>query len=211
MRVAFLIDGFNLYHSLRDAEAQGGSVKWLDLTAFCTSFLPQLGSGARLGSIKYFTALATHLQHRDPQRVGRHQRYIQCLKDSGVEVVMGAFKRKKVYCPRCGQYHWAHEEKETDVAIAGHLLEILIHGDSDATFLVTGDTDLAAAVRVARSIFATHRYGFIFPFNRKNRELEQLVGKGNVFKASAQLYRQSQFADPYITRAGQEIYRPQSW
>jgi len=38
-RTAFLVDGFNLYHSLKDAQfALGGrSTRWLDLRSFCSS------------------------------------------------------------------------------------------------------------------------------------------------------------------------------
>jgi len=39
-RVVCLIDGFNLYHSLRDLErGHGHSLRWLDLKALCSSLL----------------------------------------------------------------------------------------------------------------------------------------------------------------------------
>ena len=49
-RTAFLVDGFNLYHSLKDAQlALGGqSTRWLDLRSFCSSYLPHIGRTARL-------------------------------------------------------------------------------------------------------------------------------------------------------------------
>ena len=41
-RVTFLVDGFNLYHSLEEASLAMGGVgtKWLDLNALCETFSP---------------------------------------------------------------------------------------------------------------------------------------------------------------------------
>lgn len=38
-RVIYLVDGFNLYHSLKDAERDGPGThtRWLDLPEFCRS------------------------------------------------------------------------------------------------------------------------------------------------------------------------------
>jgi hypothetical protein len=47
-RTAFLIDGFNLYHSAREAgkATRGHGTKWLDIRALCESYLHLVGSGA---------------------------------------------------------------------------------------------------------------------------------------------------------------------
>ena len=62
-RVAFFIDGFNLYHSVKAAEQLlcNKAVKWLDVHALCDSCLHQIGGRARLTQIHYFTAFAEHL------------------------------------------------------------------------------------------------------------------------------------------------------
>ena len=68
VRTAFLIDGFNLYHSV-DAAAhalKSQSTKWLDLKAFCSSYLAPIGNRAVLGPVHYFSALAIHLEARKP-------------------------------------------------------------------------------------------------------------------------------------------------
>ena len=61
-RTAFLVDGFNLYHSLVDASRDTGGVgtKWLDLRALCASYLSGIGGGAQISQIVYFSALAVH-------------------------------------------------------------------------------------------------------------------------------------------------------
>ncbi len=73
-RMAFLIDGFNLYHSLVDARRAGvlKPTRWLDLRALCEWVMPQFDPDATLGPIHYFSALATHT----PEKVSRHNAYI---------------------------------------------------------------------------------------------------------------------------------------
>lgn len=207
MRVSFLIDGFNLYHSLKDLGGIG--VRWLDLIGFCKSYLPHIDRAAELDRVLYFSALATHLQGRDPDAVNRHRTYISCLEDSGVDVVLGQFKSKAVSCRNCGHRLQSHEEKETDVAIAAHLIEQLADGACAAAVLVTGDTDLAAGVKVAKRMFPHKEVIFIFPFRRKSQELAKLVSR--TFRVKGDRYRRHQFPDPYTLRDGSLIPRPRSW
>jgi hypothetical protein len=71
MRVSFLIDGFNLYHSIRAAERVTSlrPLRWLDLHALCATLISSgLGPGARLEGVYYFSALAHHLQRPDVVR-----------------------------------------------------------------------------------------------------------------------------------------------
>lgn len=44
-RTVFIVDGFNLYHSVVDAarDAPGATTKWLDLRKLCSSYLPLAG------------------------------------------------------------------------------------------------------------------------------------------------------------------------
>lgn len=70
-RVLFLVDGFNLYHSLVDIQGVAKvSVKWLDLRALCTSYLQavrhKIGERVELSGIYYFSARPNHLAHRNP-------------------------------------------------------------------------------------------------------------------------------------------------
>ncbi len=135
-RVSFLVDGFNLYHSVKDAEqATGVRAKWLDLRRFLETYLPLLGPDARLESIHYFSALATHT---NADAVRRHQTFIEALKHSGVVIELGRFKEKTVWCDRCKRNLIRHEEKETDVAIATRLLELILTDRCDTAVLMTG-------------------------------------------------------------------------
>ena len=64
----FLIDGFNIYHSVVEAskDLEGVSTKWLNLYSLCSSYLHVIGNNAQIKNIYYFSALATHLQSSSP-------------------------------------------------------------------------------------------------------------------------------------------------
>jgi hypothetical protein len=125
-RTTFLIDGFNLYHSLNDAcrDLRRRGIKWLNINKFCLSYIPHITPRASLEQIYYFTAFAYHRQKNDPHIIQRHKLLIECLTATGVNVEMGRFKAKQVYCNGCRTDVRHYEEKETDVAISAKLLEL---------------------------------------------------------------------------------------
>lgn len=207
-RVAFLVDGFNVYHSIRDVERQVGdaSAKWLDLRSLCTSYLYRFEGYAELEAIHYFTAYAGH---RSPETVNRHKRYIRCLEDTGVTIELAQFKEKSIRCKKCGRHFTKYEEKETDVAIAVRLLEVLVEDRCDTAVILSGDTDLASAYRTAGRLVPEKTVTFAFPYNRANSELKQLSDAS--FKVGTQQYLNHQFDDPYVLTDGAEIDKPSSW
>ena len=209
-RVSFILDGFNLYHSIRQAEEDtGASARWLDIRSLCEDYVYLFGRDAVFERAFYFSALAHHLEATSPDVTQRHRAYIECLKSSGVEVVLNRFKRKSVRCPTCGQRHNRYEEKETDVALAVKLLEMLALDECDTVVLVTGDTDLAPPVRAAERLYPQKRVLFAFPYRRKNKELKHLapasfeIGKGQ--------YAKYQFPDPVVLASGRAVAKPETW
>ena len=114
----------------------------------------------------------------------RHKAFLRCLEDTGVIVELRRFKKKTIKWPhpQCGRTFVKHEEKETDVAIALKLIEIFLTNKCDVAVLVTGDTDLAPAVRTAHRLFPSKKILFAFPPYRKNRELAQLAPGSFGFK-----------------------------
>jgi len=85
-KISYLVDGFNLYHSLRKASKQlKSSTKWLDLKRLCISlnhnFRTTVDHWLELENVYYFTAYAHHLS--DPGIVQRHKSFISCLEDLG--------------------------------------------------------------------------------------------------------------------------------
>ena len=222
-RVTFLIDGFNLYHSVIDlGRFQGLHAKWLNIHSLCSSFLYLISRDANLADIYYFSALAHHLN--DPNVIKRHQDYIECLKSTGIIPEMGRFKPKDVTCPLRSQLikpnpqnvkcplrgkFIKHEEKETDIAIAARLFEVIHNNKSDTIVLLTGDTDLSPAIKACKSMFPAKTILFAFPYRRYNRELKQLLPSS--FKIHAKTYVQHLFPDPLQLPDGRKIYKPTSW
>jgi uncharacterized LabA/DUF88 family protein len=219
-RTVFIIDGFNLYHSTRDASKDlgGQSTKWLDIRSLCASYLHVLGRGAQLEDVYYFSALATHLEAVDPGKVNRHRALIECLEDTGVRVELAKFKRKRDFCcPNCGKSRCGHcgerlkhyEEKETDVAIAAKLLELVFTDICDTIVLMTGDTDLVPAVKIARHWFPGKDIRFALPYKRPNNVLRKLAPDS--FTIGKEKYAKHQFPNPYQLSGGKTLSKPESW
>jgi hypothetical protein len=212
-RTAFVIDGFNVYHSAVAAGKSLGlpnetGIKWLDLRGLCEGYLPSIGPDATLAGIYYFSALAHYLQATKPGIAARHQTYIRALQSTGVVVELGQFKKKPVQCSYCSKTFNLREEKETDVAVGVKLLEVF-HADlADRVVLVTGDTDIAPAVRAAQRMFPSREVCFAFPWRRKNDELARCVQR--CFHISREAYVRHQLPDPVVV-GKKRIAKPPSW
>ncbi len=210
-RAAFLVDGFNLYHSLRAAELALGGVgtRWLDLRALCESLLGRVGGHAQLARVDYFSALAVHLNGKSPETTRRHERYLACLEETGVQVHLGHFKRVETRCVHCRRRLVRHEEKETDVAIGVSLVERLLDPDVDAAVIMTGDSDQASAIRRARALFPAKRVIVAFPFDRVSDELRSVASSH--FRIGAKQYARFQLPVSFTTRRGAAIEKPAEW
>lgn len=138
-RVIVYIDGFNLYHAIDDLKQ--AHLKWLDLRTLAESLIRK---GEVLKAVKYFSAYATWM----PDRYARHRAYTEALLSRGVILHMAQFKEKPRKCRSCGARWIGHEEKETDVQIAVHMVADALEGEVDRLIAVTADTDLAPAIRM---------------------------------------------------------------
>jgi len=162
MNTAFLIDGFNFYHSIKGLRRQ---LRWFDYDGYCHHFMR---SADTLQTITYFTALA----HWLPDKSKRHAVFIEACKAKGIHVVQGKFKEKRSPCPHCGAIILRHEEKATDVNIALHAYRLASQG-TQQIFFVSGDTDLIPAVRMIKQDFPSVVVGVVFPYQRDNKEFAQ--------------------------------------
>ncbi len=213
IRTSFLIDGFNLYHSVKtashDLSLNGGGTRWLDIRSMCQSYLHLIDTTAQLSEIYYFSALAKHLEMKKPDVTVRHQTYIRCLEQTGVKIELHRFKKSPIICKKCYQTFYRQEEKETDVAVVTRMFELLLLDKCDTIVLVTGDTDVAPAVRTALKIFPHKEIVFMMPYKRHNNELADLVARS--FDISSGNYTKHQFANPFITKRGKSIVNPSNW
>ena len=141
-RVACFIDGFNLYHSIKNLEKP--HLKWVDLWKLTETFIdPSIHD---LTAVYYFSAYATWLSEAHQ----RHQWYVKALQSVGVTPVMGKFKARNKQCLHCHREWTEHEEKETDVNAAIWILNEARKDTFDYAFLMSGDSDLSPAVRMLK-------------------------------------------------------------
>ena len=165
-RVAFFIDGFNLYHSLKD---YAPDCRWLNLKKLCEHYIDP--SKEQVVAIYYFSAIATW--HHDQTKVQRHNQYIARLRQENVVPVLGKFKEKELRCKICGSTYKSHEEKRTDVNIALRMVSEAVLGNYDTAILVSGDTDMIPAIETIRSLALNKRIGVLFPIKRFSNELKE--------------------------------------
>jgi len=163
-RVVVFIDGFNLYHAI-DANPAWKVYKWLDYTKLAKAFVPKNDD---IKEILYFTALTSWM----PEKANRHKKFIIANELQGIKVVYGMFKVRNKYCTNCNTSYKAHEEKQTDVNIAIHLFKRAVDNLFDKAFIISGDSDLAPAIRIVRLTFPSKQIGVVIPIGRKAEELK---------------------------------------
>lgn len=157
-RTVVYIDGYNLYHAIDDLKDD--SLKWVNLWALAETMLRD---GEHLHQVIYFSAYATHY----PDAYKRHRAYVAALKEERVKVVMGQFKKKFPKCNVCQARYQTHEEKETDVNIAIHLIRDTMQDTFDRAIIVSADTDMRSAVEMARGLSGTKLIDIVAPPGRK--------------------------------------------
>jgi len=145
-RVALFVDGFNLYHSVKDFGDP--KLKWLSLWDLGERIL--LSQSEFLVSVDFFSAYAHHLKTRRPGIVGRHRRYVRALESTGVRVHMAQFKRKPFRCFLCQGSADRYEEKQTDVNLSLAIVAGAFRQAFDVAYVLTADTDISPALRLVR-------------------------------------------------------------
>lgn len=211
LRALFLIDGFNLYHSMEALlkEYPDKKIKWLDLNALARKIHHLVAPNISDSRVVYFTTLATHLHLSNPGKIARHNAYIRALTASRIEVVQGRFQPKDVWAAELQHYVQVHEEKETDVAIASRLLQAGFCDEADVVVVVTADTDLKPAVETFKKLNPGKQVLFAFPWKRKNQILAQLASSS--FSLGPEHYESSQFPPAVRLPSGKFVYKPKEW
>ncbi len=156
-RVIVYIDGFNLYHSIADLNEP--SLKWLNLWSLSQSLVRE---NEQLIAVKYCSAFATWMAGP----FARHRQYVRALECTGVQTIMGRFKEKPRECNQCHARWTSHEEKETDVNIAIHLIKDVLTNQFDRAIVISADSDLVPAVNMAKKYDHTKNIDVVAPPKR---------------------------------------------
>jgi hypothetical protein len=117
-RVMVFIDGFNLYHSIKDQidppppdgpfppktpQPHFKQYKWLNLKKLMHLFVPKEDT---IEEIYYFTTLAEW----NKSKAAKHKKYIQALQNVGVKIVLGNFRKIFKKCNNCSSSFATHVE-----------------------------------------------------------------------------------------------------
>jgi uncharacterized LabA/DUF88 family protein len=201
------IDGFNLYHGLRDRYRH--RYLWLDLVQLVRRLRPH----DSIVAVRYFTAVVRN----DPPAQARQQAYLNALRahsGSCLQIVHGRYQAKQQACRSCGATWTSYEEKETDVNIAVSLVADAAASAADLAVLISADSDLCPAIRTARTVAAARqaRFGIIaaFPPRRYSHEVKRLIP--GAFTLSHQDIRNSLLPDAVTeSTSGRKFHRPPEW
>lgn len=137
-KVEVYIDGYSLYHPIKDLNKP--HLKWLNLWELSACFVPSRTHV--LSNVWYFSAIA-RWRHSSAKR---HRMYINALESKNVQVVLGEFKERTVSCDKCNHSWVRHEEKRTDANLAAALMAGALRNRYDEAFLISQDTDFATVV-----------------------------------------------------------------
>lgn len=198
-RVAAYIDGLNLYHGMKAAGLD--DYRWLDVERLMDELLDP---GEEVAHITYFNASAWAIEKRE-----RQADYLAALTAAtSVTVVLGAFMEKFWHCSDCRVRNIRHEEKRTDVAIGARLVHDLHTMDFEIAAIVTGDSDVVAAIDVARNVRdVTIRS--IFPPKRGSEDLKRVADEFRRMKKKH--IEVSLLPDPCFDSDGVAIPCPDLW
>ena len=163
------IDGFNLYHALDSLDNQ--RVKWLNLWVLAETLMDSKKD--ELLNVKFFTALCTW----DKEKRKRHLNYIKALEHYKVQVIKSKFKSQKKTCWTTGNNCKKYVEKQTDVAIATHMIDNCYQGISEKIILITADSDQVPATSLIKKRFPHIKLVLVAPPNRasKSQEIRELA------------------------------------
>ena len=206
LRTMVYVDGFNLYY--RCLKGHTG-VKWLDLNKVMQNLLPS-GRYVVVG-IKYFTARVSPTPS-DPDIHLRQGNYLQAISKyiPNLTIIEGQFLTHEQWRPLAppdtGKVRIMHtEEKGTDVNIAVHLLNDAWLDLYDCAVLVSNDSDLTEALRLAKEHGKV--IGWLVPGEKKKSwSLSKVVSfQKTIRKGVLEL---SQLPDPI---PGTTLHKPAGW
>ena len=201
-RVAFFIDGFNFYYSIKQKYP---TYKWLSYRKLAERFI---GPEDAVVGIFFFTAYPL----KSPKKEARHKAYVRALESEGARIILGSYKERDRVCSHCGNTYKGYEEKLTDVNIAVKLLQEGVRDLYDIAWIVSGDNDLAPAVETFRDLFPAKKIGILLPIGKRGVYTKRLRKHAN-FHRNTKLrdLKASQFPPVVTLQDGSQVQCPSRW
>lgn len=200
-KVIAYIDGFNLYHGLRDKDWR--CYYWLNLHKLC---LHLLKTGQHLVIVKYFTSRIK--APNDKKK--RQSTYIEALNTiGGIKLYYGKYQLTSTKCKNCDSEFEIPDEKMTDVQIGAEMVSDAYNNNYDTALLISGDIDLVPAIEVIRANCPTKRIIVVFPPKRSADELRNVAN--GVMHITESILKNS-VLPLEITKAGGYVLKcPSKW
>jgi uncharacterized LabA/DUF88 family protein len=200
-RVVTYVDGYNLYHGMRDAGYR--RFLWLNVVELARSLL---APDQELVLTRYFTTIVTEPEEK---RL-RQQVFLDALATvPNLAFQKGHYIRTHITCRNCGTQTHAYHEKMTDVKIAVAMVADAHNDTFDTAILVTGDGDQVGTVEYIRESFEDKSVIVAFPPRRKSKELRG-VASGTIDVGRNSLAK-CQFPEVVVRSDGYELRRPPEW
>lgn len=159
-RVNVYIDGFNFYYGLKNKFWR--KYYWLDVVKFYESLMKP---NQILNQVYYFSASPFNRGQKE-----RQKKFFDCNDlNPKFNLILGKFLEKEVTYG--GQTYKTYEEKETDVNLAVNLLRNIFNNSCDTSIIVSADSDLIPAIKLAKEIAPKHMIISHFPPKRHSVSL----------------------------------------
>ena len=218
MRVGIYVDGFNYYYAVfRDPKRPYTANKWLDIRKLAEAIANEHGSPGTCAIARYCTAIVNDPPY-DPTRSHRQRTYLDALASlPEVQVHIGTHVSVTKWgvplsTPNAPPIAFrTREEKGSDVSLGSCLVRDAALGEFDLGIVVSNDSDLKDAVRIARVDFK-RRLLVICPHQNRPMSvaLRQASNKKN-FRLNLGHLPHCQLPNPVVTTEGRMIRKPASW
>ena len=212
------VDGFNLYYRL----LRHTPWKWLDIEHYLCAMLP---NDSVLKHIKYFTARMKHVG-KDLNKPTRQNAYLRALETTHrLTIIEGNFKKvrpKGVVVEITDKTSGGmvkvekgdlvriekHEEKQSDVNIATHIMLDCAKEEVGRVVVVSNDTDLLLPISQAKEAFGKEVV-VISPDRFVHKDLKSSSSSSVV--ANREILKNCQFPTELKDSAGRKITKPPCW
>jgi len=202
-RVIAYVDGYNLYHGIRDADWR--RYLWLDLAKLAGSLILET---QELVITKYFT---TRISAPESKRK-RQSEYLEALAThcgGSIQMFWGHYQTEPWTCKCCNKTELVPHEKKTDVNIAVELMTDAFQNAFDSAFLISADSDLVPPVIAIRRLFPSKSIVVAFPPERFSVELKNSANTS--FTLGRAKLAGAQLPDRVLKPDGAKLERPTKW
>ncbi len=213
--VAAYIDGYNLYHGLKERNYQ--KYYWLDIPKLIQN---ELKDNQQLSLVYYFTSPSPKHDSRIRQIT-----YVDALKTNSLtnqilfKVIWGRFVPDEIrcnncgdlaICPKCDQKLSYYHEKETDVNISVQVITDAYEEKFDTAYLLTADSDQVGTINIIKQLWYSHKkVGVLYPPGRHSNDLNKVADFKRHISPSA--LAKFQLPETVTLSNGYVLKRPDSW